>query len=334
MDEPTATLTSKEIRTLFDIIKALKRQGVTVIYISHRLQEIYEIGDSVTVLRNGEYVTTQPLASLTINDLVKLMVGRDIGVEYPFDSSVTPKDEVLRVENLMIQGGKHSVSFSVRAGEILGISGLVGSGRTETVRAIFGADKIASGQLYLHGRPIQIGSPKDAVRYGLSLLTEDRKSQGVILNMNIAVNITLADLAKVSKKGFLLQQEERDAAVRLVEETGTKTPSIDQVVRNLSGGNQQKVVLGKWLFRDAEVLIFDEPTRGIDVGARYEIYLLLWKLARMGKAIIVVSSDLDELIGVSHRILVFSNGKITGELNRDDFDQEKILSYAYEEYIR
>lgn len=152
--------------------------------------------------------------------------------------------------------------------------------------------------------------------------------------MNIAVNITLADLAKVSKKGFLLQQEERDAAVRLVEETGTKTPSIDQVVRNLSGGNQQKVVLGKWLFRDAEVLIFDEPTRGIDVGARYEIYLLLWKLARMGKAIIVVSSDLDELIGVSHRILVFSNGKITGELTRDDFDQEKILSYAYEEYIR
>ena len=200
MDEPTATLTSKEIRTLFDIIKALKRQGVTVIYISHRLQEIYEIGDSVTVLRNGEYVTTQPLASLTINDLVKLMVGRDIGVEYPFDSSVTPKDEVLRVENLMIQGGKHSVSFSVRAGEILGISGLVGSGRTETVRAIFGADKIASGQLYLHGRPIQIGSPKDAVRYGLSLLTEDRKSQGVILNMNIAVNITLANLTRSEER--------------------------------------------------------------------------------------------------------------------------------------
>lgn len=334
MDEPTATLTSKEIRTLFNIIETLKRQGVTIIYISHRLQEIYEIGDRATVLRNGEYVTTQPLASLTINDLVKLMVGRDIGVEYPFDSSVMPKDEVLRVENLMIQGGEYPVSFSVRAGEILGISGLVGSGRTETVRAIFGADKIASGQLYLHGQPIQIGSPKDAVRYGLSLLTEDRKSQGVILNMNIAVNTTLAALAKVSKKGFLLQQEERDAAVRLVEETGTKTPSIDQVVRNLSGGNQQKVVLGKWLFRDAEVLIFDEPTRGIDVGARYEIYLLLWKLARMGKAIIVVSSDLDELIGVSHRILVFSNGKITGELDRDDFDQEKILSYAYEEYIR
>ena len=334
MDEPTATLTSKEIQTLFGLIKTLKQRGVTIIYISHRLQEIYEIGDRVTVLRNGEYVTTEPLASLTINDLVKLMVGRDIGVVYPFDSDVTLGDEVLKVEDLQVQGGKHRVSFSVRSGEILGISGLVGSGRTETVRALFGADQPAAGQIYLHGQPVQIRSPKDAVRYGLSLLTEDRKSQGVILNMNIAVNMTLADLAKVSKNGFLQQQTEAKEANRLVEETGTKTPSVEQIVRNLSGGNQQKVVLGKWLFCDAELLIFDEPTRGIDVGARYEIYLLLWKLARMGKAIIVVSSDLDELIGISHRILVFSDGKITGELTRDAFDQEKILSYAYEEYIR
>ena len=334
MDEPTATLTSKEIQTLFGIIETLKRRGVTIIYISHRLQEIYEIGDRVTVLRNGEYVATEPLSSLTVNDLVKLMVGRDIGVAYPFDAEAALGETVLKVENLQVQGGKHPVSFSVRKGEILGISGLVGSGRTETVRALFGADRSAGGQIYLHGRQVQIRSPKDAVRHGLSLLTEDRKSQGVILDMNIAVNMTLADLAKVSKNGFLQQQTETNEADRLVEETGTKTPSVEQVVRNLSGGNQQKVVLGKWLFRDAEVLIFDEPTRGIDVGARYEIYLLLWKLARMGKAIVVVSSDLDELIGISHRMLIFSDGKITGELDRDAFDQEKILSYAYEEYIR
>ena len=334
MDEPTATLTSKEIRTLFEIIERLKRRGVTIIYISHRLQEIYEIGDRVTVLRNGAYVATHPLSALTVNDLVKLMVGRDIGVEYPFDPDVTPGEEILKVEDLTIQGGKHRVSFSLRKGEILGISGLVGSGRTETVRAVFGADRAVEGKIYLHGRPVQIRSPKDAVCHGLSLLTEDRKSQGVILDMNIAVNMTLADLAKVAKNGILQRQAEKIEAERLVAETGTKTPSVDQLVRNLSGGNQQKVVLGKWLFRDAEVLIFDEPTRGIDVGARYEIYLLLWNLARIGKAIIVVSSDLDELIGISHRILVFSDGRITGELDRASFDQEKILSYAYEEYIR
>lgn len=333
MDEPTATLTNKEISVLFRIIHELKQAGVTIIYISHRLQEIYEIGDRVTVLRNGEYVVTDKLTNLTINDLVKYMVGKEIENAYPFDHTVEQKEVFFRVQDLQYKGGKHQVSFDIREGEIVGIAGLVGSGRSETVRAIFGADARGQGRIFLGNEELIIKSPKDAVNKGLSLLTEDRKSQGLILNMDIAVNTTLANLGEISRKGWLNFTKETDETRRLTQETGIVAPSIHQLVRNLSGGNQQKVVLSKWLFRDAEVLIFDEPTRGIDVGARYEIYLLLWKLAAMGKGILVVSSDLDELIGISHRILVFSDGKITADLKRENFSQETILSYAYEEYI-
>lgn len=333
MDEPTATLTSKEIDILFKIIHKLKRDGVTIIYISHRLQEIYEIGDRVTVLRNGEYVTTNLLTELAINDLVKLMVGKDIGMAYPFDKTVQIGEEIFRVENLKYKGSKHAVSLSLHRGEILGISGLVGSGRTETVRAIFGADKKETGKIFIKDNEVEINSPKDAVQNGLSLLTEDRKAQGLILNMNVSFNITIADQDKVSKNGLIQQSKELVYTKKFADDVGIVTPSVLQLVRNLSGGNQQKVVLAKWLFKNAEILIFDEPTRGIDVGARYDIYLLLWKLASLGKGIIVVSSDLDELVGISHRILVFSDGKITGELERKDFNQEKILSYAYEEYL-
>ncbi len=333
MDEPTATLTPKEISRLFEIISDLKSKGVTIIYISHHLQEIYEIGDRVTVLRNGEWVTTRPLKELMIPDLVKLMVGKEIENEYPFDDTVKVGEKIFSVENLRYRGNKHNISFTVRAGEILGISGLVGSGRTETMRAIFGADQREDGKIFLHNKEITIQSPKDAVKNGISLLTEDRKTQGVILSMNIAVNQTITALEKISKNGLLQNNTELRESEKLVRDIGIVCPSINQLVRNLSGGNQQKVVLAKWLFRDAEILIFDEPTRGIDVGARYEIYLLLWKLAALGKGIIVVSSDLDELIGICHRILVFSDGKITGEVNREEFDQERILSFAYAEYI-
>ena len=333
LDEPTATLTSKEIDKLFAIIRTLKEQGVTIIYISHRLKEIYDIGDRLTVLRNGKLVTTAKVSEITIPEIVRHMVGRSMEAEFPFDESVTVGEVTLSVNGLRYPKGKHLNSFEVRRGEILGIAGLVGSGRTETVRAVFGADRKEEGRVFLNGRELFIRSPRDAIEHGICLLTEDRKSQGLILDMPCDTNITITDLSKVSRFGLLDRPEERKTATRLAEELSVRTPSVSQLVRNLSGGNQQKVVIAKWLYRQAEVLIFDEPTRGIDVGAKYEIYLLLWRLAAEGKSVIVVSSELPELLGICHRMLVFSNGKISGELYREDFDQEKVLAYAYKEYI-
>lgn len=333
LDEPTATLTSKEINRLFEIIKRLKQQGVTIIYISHRLQEIFEIGDRITVLRNGHKVATCRASEVTIPEIVKMMVGRDLASEYPYRDDETIGEEIFRVEDITYQGNRHAVSFSVRAGEILGVAGLVGSGRTETMRAIFGADTKASGKVFLDGKELIIQQPRDAVRGGLGLLTEDRKGQGLILDMSCNVNTSLANLGAVSHSHLMDFHEEQVVAARYAEELAIKTPTTQKWVRFLSGGNQQKVVLAKWLFRNCRVLIFDEPTRGIDVGAKYEIYLLLQKLAEQGKAIIVVSSDLLELMGISHRLAVFSNGKLVGDLERAEFDQEKILSMAYQEYI-
>jgi ribose transport system ATP-binding protein len=333
LDEPTATLTPKEINRLFEIISKLKARGVTIIYISHRLQETVEIGDRITVLRNGKKVRTTDIRQVTIPDIVKMMVGKEMGAEFPFDETIQPGEEIFRVEGLRFQGNVHDMSFSLRRGELLGIAGLVGSGRTETLRAIFGADRKVSGQLFLNGQRIAVDRPKDAVQHGICLLTEDRKQQGLILDMPCYVNVTLTDLAQVSRAGLLNADKEKARTNAMVQDLVIKTPSVNQWVRNLSGGNQQKVVLAKWLFRQPDVLMFDEPTRGIDVGAKYEIYTLLWRLAAEGKGIIVVSSDLMELLGICHRILVISNGKITGEVNREGFDQEKILALEYQEYI-
>ncbi len=334
MDEPTASLADKEITRLFEIIRTLQAKGVTIIYISHRLQEIFEIGDRFTVLRNGQKVATEPLRGTKVDQIVRMMVGRELSESYPFRGEVKPGDELLRVENLKPSGAAHAVSFGVRTGEILGISGLVGAGRTEILRAIFGADKASEGSIWLEGQAIDISHPKDAVEYGISLLTENRKEEGLLLDLPCFTNITLTNLPAVASSGLLNNRAEHSAAERFVDELNIKTPSIYQDVRNLSGGNQQKVVLAKWLFRNAKVLMVDEPTRGIDVGAKYEIYQLLWDLAAQGKAVIVVSSDLPELIGICHRILVVSDGKITGELLRSEFDQERILSLAYQEYTR
>ena len=335
MDEPTAALTDKEITRLFEIIKNLQARGVTIVYISHRLQEIFEIGDRFTVLRNGQKVATEPLKGTKVDDIVRMMIGRDdVASSYPFRKDVKPGAELLRVENLKPPGAAHAVSFSVGAGEILGLSGLVGAGRTKILRTIFGADKAAEGSIWLEGQATDIKRPKDAVKHGISLLTENRKEEGLLLDLPCFVNVTLTNLPAVAHSGLLSGQAEHSVAERFVDELNIKTPSIYQDVRNLSGGNQQKVVLAKWLFRNARVLMVDEPTRGIDVGARYEIYQLLWDLAAEGKAVIVVSSDLPELMGICHRILVVSDGKITGELARSEFDQERILSLAYQEYTR
>jgi ribose transport system ATP-binding protein len=333
LDEPTAALTSNEIGRLFGIIAGLKARGVTIIYISHRLNEVFEIGDRVTVLRNGRKVDTLPAREAKIPEIVRLMVGREMGTEYPFYPEVTPGAECLSVEDLRPRGAAHAVSFALHRGELLGVAGLVGSGRTEAVRALFGADTRAGGRILRDGREVTIRSPRDAVGAGICLLTEDRKAQGLILDMACYVNITLTDLGRVSRATLLQPAAERAAAQRLVDDLSIKTPSVDQLVGNLSGGNQQKVVIAKWLFRQAEVLVFDEPTRGIDVGARFEIYELLWRLARAGKAILIVSSDLPELMGICHRILVFSNSRITADLPRADFSEERILASAFQEYL-
>jgi ribose transport system ATP-binding protein len=332
LDEPTATLSLGEISRLFEIIRTEKKQGLTVIYISHHLKEIYEIGDRITILRNGELVGTKEIAEIDVPRIVSMMVGRQMDSEYPFMDSPKPSGEpLLEVKGLRVacSPSAHEISFHLKKGEILGISGLVGSGRTETVRAVFGADKKLGGSVLLEGRPLNVTSPKDAVKEGICLLTEDRKSQGLVLDMPVEANISLAALEKFSRFGLIDKKAERGASERMAKELSIKTPSMLQLTRNLSGGNQQKVVLAKWILRDAKVLIFDEPTRGIDVGAKYEIYLLLWRLLAEGKGIMIVSSDLNELIGICHRIVVLSNGAVSGEVSRHDFQQEKILKYAY-----
>lgn len=334
MDEPTATLTSQEIDRLFTIIHRLKEKGVTIIYISHRLQEIFEIGDRFSVLRNGSLVGTQPLAGTEIREIVSMMVGQELANEYLFRSDIELGQEMFRVEGLQVKDSDSQVSFSVRQGEILGVAGLVGSGRTEMLRAIFGADPKEAGNLYLQDQQIEIKHPKDAVRQGISFLTEDRKEQGLILDMPCYANITITNLSEISRGGLLQSNAELAASDQLIKDLVIKTPSNQQLVRNLSGGNQQKIVMAKWLFRNTNVLMIDEPTRGIDVGAKYEIYTLLWDLAAQGKAIIMVSSDLPEIMGICHRVIVFSKGKISGEVDRADFDQEQILSLAYQEYIQ
>jgi ribose transport system ATP-binding protein len=325
-------LTSKEVERLFEILRRLKARAVTILYISHRLQEIAEIGDRVTVLRDGQLVATRPLAGLTIPDIVRMMVGRSIQDEHAFRADVAPAGEALRVEGLRRNAKSPEVSFRVAKGEIVGVAGLVGSGRTETARALFGADPKIAGEIYVEGERVEVSSPREAVRSGLGLMTEDRKGQGLLLIMSCAENITITDLKKISRHGILEREAERSAATRLVRDLRIKTPSIDQTVRNFSGGNQQKVVIAKWLFRGSKVLICDEPTRGVDVGAKAEIYDLLWDLAAEGRGILFISSDLPELIAISHRIIVFANGRMVGEVKRPEFDQHRILSLAYEGY--
>ena len=288
----------------------------------------------MTVLRDGQLVATRPFAGLTVAEIVRMMVGRSVTDERAFRSDVAVSGEALRVVGLRLSARSPEVSFCVGKGEIMGVAGLVGSGRTETVRAIFGADRKIAGEIYVEGERVVIESPRDAVQSGLCLMTEDRKGQGLLLGMSCAENITITDLAKISKYGLLKRDEEREAATRLVEDLRIKTPSIDQIVRNFSGGNQQKVVIAKWLFRGSKVLLCDEPTRGIDVGARAEIYELLWTLAAQGRGVLFISSDLPELIAICHRILVFAKGRVVGEVARAEFDQHRILSMAYEEYGR
>ncbi len=327
MDEPSATLTDHELENLFALIRRLKADGVSIIYISHRLEEIFEIADRVTVLRDGALVATKNVADTDRADIIRMMVGRELGETFP-KQNIDTGSVALEVRNLTRNGVLNDVSFSVKQGEILGIAGLVGAGRTEVARAIFGADSIDSGQILINGKPVDIRSPRHAISLGIGLVTEDRKALGLVLGMAVRENISLANLNILTRLGFIRRGKEREVAEGYVEDILIKTPSIEQAVQNLSGGNQQKVVLAKWLFTKSKVLIFDEPTRGIDVGAKTEIYQLMNRLAESGAAIIMISSELPEVLGMSDRILVMHEGKLAGELSRQEATQERIMQLA------
>ena len=327
MDEPSATLTEHELENLFNLIRRLKAEGVSIIYISHRLDEIFQIADRVTVLRDGLLIETKNVADTNREEIIRMMVGRELKDTIP-KVDAERGEVALAVKDLSRAGVLHDIGFEVRRGEILGLAGLVGAGRTEVARAIFGADPIDTGEIHLDGERVRIRSPKDAIKLGIGLVTEDRKALGLVLGMAVRENISLANLGILSRLGFVIRRKERDVAAAYVEDLMIKTPSVEQAVQNLSGGNQQKVVLAKWLFTQSRALIFDEPTRGIDVGAKTEIYQLMNKLAEKGVAIIMISSELPEILGMSDRILVMHDGSIAGELTREQATQEKIMHLA------
>jgi ABC-type sugar transport system ATPase subunit len=327
MDEPTAALSGEEVKKLFAIIRDLKRQGIGIIYISHRLEEIYEVADRVVVLRDGNYVGSLVAAETKRDELIEMMVGRSLEAEFPRRTTQIG-EEILKVENLS-RGIVKDVSFGVREGEVLGFAGLVGAGRTETMRLLFGADKYDSGRILIKKRLTNINSPADALRKGICLLTEDRKNQGLILVHSARDNFGLPNLDKYKKGLFIDDRKEQEEFGSFINKLNIKIAGQEQLAMNLSGGNQQKVVLAKWLAGNADIIIFDEPTRGIDVGAKYEIYLLINELAAQGKAVILVSSELPEIIGMSDRIIVMHDGRIKGEIREvSKTSQEDILSMA------
>lgn len=328
-DEPTAALTDSEIEELFKVIGDLREKGTGIIYISYRMDEINVISDRVTVMRDGEYVGTLVTKDCTKNDIIKMMVGRTVFSE-PKTASCVAEDApvVLRCENLSRGKAVKGVTFELRRGEILGFSGLMGAGRTETARLLFGADKMDSGRIFVKGREVKIQSPEDAVKAGIGYLSEDRKRFGLILDKTVEENTVLATLDHFVNGLFINRRKARETAEQYVGELKTKTPSVRQYVKKLSGGNQQKVVIAKWLVRDCDILIFDEPTRGIDVGAKSEIYSLMERLAGEGKSIIMISSELPEVLRMSDRIIVMCEGKITGELPIEEANQEVIMEAA------
>ena len=326
MDEPTAALSGKEVDMLLDLVRKLREEGISIIYISHRLEELFEVADRVTVMRDGQYIETLDIEDCTRQKLISRMVGRKMGENYPQGKYGT--EEVVLEARHLTNEKIQDISFQLHRGEILGLGGLVGAGRTETARAIFGADK-ALGEIYLEGKQVSIQRPGDAVKNGIAFITEDRKQQGLLMKLSIRENISISFLSRLRKGGVSLDlKRERELAEEYRSQLNIKTPSIEQLVSNLSGGNQQKVVLAKWLLTNSKVIIFDEPTRGIDVGVKFEIYQIMRDLAKQGISIIMISSDMPELLGVSDRILVMKEGKIVGELTGDEIRQENVMQYA------
>jgi len=326
MDEPTAALSEEETQSLFKIIKTLKSKGVSIIYISHRLKEIFEIADRVTVLRDGKKVGAFNTRNTNENELVALMVGRDIKDMYP-KREVPIGEKTMEVKNL-ISDGFNNVSFNLRKGEILGIFGLLGSGRTSLVKALFGANKIKGGEIFINGKKVNIKSPNIARGERIGLVPLDRKVEGLALLMSVKENITLANIEDLGKNFLIMKSLEREKAIKWINEIGIKTPTIDQEVNSLSGGNQQKVVLAKWLESGSQIIILNEPTRGIDVGAKIEIYNLMQDLCERGTSIIMISSELPEILSIADRIIVMSKGRFTAEYSREEASEEQLLHSA------
>ncbi|HBO5847011.1 TPA: sugar ABC transporter ATP-binding protein [Pseudomonas aeruginosa] len=333
LDEPTAMLTAREVDMLFEQVERLRERGVAIVYISHRLEELARISQRIAVLRDGRLVCVEPIERYDADQLVTLMVGRDLGERFDLGPRQTGAP-LLRVERLSRRGKVHEVSFEVRAGEIFGISGLIGSGRTELLRLIYGADRADGGQVLLGDPPqrLSLRSPADSVRQGVALITEDRKGEGLLLDQSISANLALGNLPALARHGVIDRRREEALARRQVEALRVRCADTAQAVGELSGGNQQKVVIGRWLERDCQVLLFDEPTRGIDVGAKFDIYALLAELTRRGKALVVVSSDLRELMLICDRIGVLSAGRMVNTFERDAWTQDALLAAAFAGY--
>lgn len=329
LDEPTAALTQAEIEELFRIMHDLKEKGIGMIYISHRMDEIKRISDRITVMRDGEYIGTVNTEEVTKDQIINMMIGRVV-YEDPKTHSEVPEgaDVILEVKNLCSGKSIKDVSFVLRRGEILGLSGLMGAGRTEVARAIFGADPFDSGEIYINGKKVNIKSPTDAVKHGIGYLSEDRKRYGLMLLKSVAENTAIASMDRYVKAGLIDDGKLKDEAAEYNAKLRTKTPSMEQILKNLSGGNQQKVIIARWLIQDCDILIFDEPTRGIDVGAKSEIYTLMHELSKQGKSIIMISSELVEILRMSDRVMVMCEGRKTGELDISEANQENIMQLA------
>ena len=327
MDEPTAALTASETEVLFEVIKSLRAKGVSIVYISHRMEEIFELCDRITILRDGSYIGTRYIKDITMDDIVQMMIGREIGERYPKREAVIGQ-EVLRVEGLTHSKMFRDVNFSVRAGEVLGVSGLMGAGRTEIMQAIFGNLPVDGGNIYIEGKEVTIKKPRQAIANGIGFITEDRKTEGLLLEKSIAENIEIANLGKVSGSGVLNPKKQAELVKKGIEEFRIKCFGPDHECNNLSGGNQQKVVLAKCIYTDPKILILDEPTRGVDIGAKKEIYNVINDMAAKGVAVIMVSSELPEVLGMSDRIMVVHEGKVTGIIDAAGADQAKVMTLA------
>lgn len=327
MDEPTAALTQSETEVLFQVVKDLRGKGVSIVYISHRMEEIFELCDRITILRDGSYIGTKRIADTDMNDVVRMMIGREIGERFP-ERTTKPGDVIFEVRNFNCPGVFHDVNFSVRAGEVLGVSGLMGAGRTEIMQAIFGNMPHTAGQILLHGAEVRVRNPRDAITHGIGFITEDRKVEGLMLDESIMKNISIANLGKISRRGVLNKNAEQALTRQGIEEVNIKCTGPQHVCGNLSGGNQQKVVFAKWIHTDPEVLILDEPTRGVDIGAKKEIYGIINDLAAKGVAVIMVSSELPEVLGMSDRVMVVHEGEVSGFLNREEANQENVMILA------
>lgn len=331
MDEPSAMLTEDEVQVMFQTIERLRQQGVTIIYISHRIEEVFQISQRISIMRDGKYITDLDTKSTNKAELIHYMVGRELKETFPARTCV-PGEIGFEIRNFTGNGDKN-ISLFVRQGEILGLGGLVGAGRTELTELIYGYRKLEAGELYLKGKPVRIREPKDAVKNGIGLIPEDRKGKGLLLSFDLESNVVLPSLPLISRLTFINRKKVKSISEQQRQALNIKTPSMKQLAKNLSGGNQQKVVLAKWLAADCDTLIFDEPTRGIDIGAKQEIYKLIRQLASEGKCIIMISSEMEELLGISDRIVVLYEGNISGELQREQFSQENVLALASGEKV-